>query len=123
MEAVLKTADGTTVCDRCVVARTPLSRMKGLLGRTGLSAGEGLLLQPAQAIHTAFMKFSIDAIFLDRNLRVLAVESHLKPWRAAGRRKARFVLELGAGETARLSLEPGVALRCEELERGRDGAE
>jgi uncharacterized membrane protein (UPF0127 family) len=117
MGVALKTVDGATVCERCTVAASPLARMKGLLGRKALPAGEGLLLRPAQAIHTAFMRFAIDAVFLDRDLRVVGVESGLKPWRATGRRKARAVLELAAGETARVGVAPGMELRLDAEER------
>ena len=77
------TRAGEPVCPRCAVAETPLRRMKGLLGRRGLAVGEGLLLQPASAIHTWFMRFPIDAVFLDAELRVLRVAEGLRPWRFA----------------------------------------
>ena len=103
----LKTDDGNLVCERCEVARTPLSRMRGLLGRSGIAAGHGLLLRPAGAIHTFFMRFPIDAVFLDRNLRVLDVASHVEPWRTAKCKGAKGVLELAAGESKRRGLGRG----------------
>jgi uncharacterized membrane protein (UPF0127 family) len=81
--------------------------MRGLLGRRGLPAGEGLLLTPAPGIHTAFMRFPIDALFLDRNLRVLDIVERLRPWRVASERRARSVLELPAGECARRGVHVG----------------
>jgi uncharacterized protein len=110
MEAKLRDEDGNVVCERCTLARNPFSRMRGLLGRTGLDQGEGLLLQPAGSIHTFFMRFPIDAVFLDRSERVVKVASDLRPWRMAACRGARTVLELGAGEAARRGLKPGVSL-------------
>jgi uncharacterized protein len=96
---------------RCVcvgeLADRPLARMRGLIGRRGLPAGEGLLLRPAPAIHTAFMGFPIDAVFLDRDLRVVRIVESLGPWRAASQRNARAVLELAAGESARRGVELG----------------
>lgn len=96
---------------RCVcvgeLADRPLLRMRGLIGRRGLPAGEGMLLSPAPAIHTAFMGFPIDALFLDRNLRVLDIVERLRPWRFAARRRAHAVLELSAGECARRGVEVG----------------
>jgi uncharacterized membrane protein (UPF0127 family) len=56
------------------------------------------------------MRFPIDAVFLDRDLRVLRVADDLKPWRAAAARKARSVLELPAGEAARRGLAVGDVL-------------
>lgn len=103
--------NGEVVVDECVVADSPTSRMKGLLGRNELKPGEGLLLRPASAVHTCFMRFPIDAVFLDEALRVLRISDELRPWRAASRRGARAVLELPAGESARRGLEVGELLR------------
>jgi uncharacterized membrane protein (UPF0127 family) len=89
------------------LADGPLRRMRGLIGRRGLPAGEGLLITPAPAIHTAFMRFPIDALFLDRELRVLDIAERLRPWRIASKQKARSVLELAAGECARRGVEVG----------------
>src|SRR5712691_7383982 len=74
------------------LADGPLRRMRGLIGRPGLPAGEGLLLSPAPAIHTAFMRFPIDALFLDRDLRVIEIVEQLGPWRVASKYRARAVL-------------------------------
>jgi uncharacterized protein len=106
-EVTLKRENGDVVCDRCVVAASPFSRMKGLLGRSELRPGEGILLRPASAIHTFFMRFPIDAVFLDRDWRVLAIAGDVAPWRTAGRKGAKAVLELPAGESARRGLRPG----------------
>jgi uncharacterized protein len=84
--------------------------MMGLMGKHGLPAGEGLLLSPAPGIHTAFMRFPIDAIFLDREDRILKVAAKLRPWRTAACRGSRAVLELPSGEASRQGLRPGVSL-------------
>jgi len=97
---------GAVVCERCVVADRPLARLRGLLGRRELPAGEGLLLRPTGAVHTSFMRFPIDVVFLDRELTVVDVVDGLAPWRAAGRRGAHAVLELAAGERARRAIAP-----------------
>jgi|SRR5215217_5712370 len=99
--------NGAVVCETCVVADSPLSRLRGLLGRSGLDPGHGILIRPAPAIHTWFMRFAIDAVFLDAELRVLSVRPRLRPWRMAGERGARAVLELPAGEADRRGVEPG----------------
>jgi uncharacterized protein len=96
------------------LADGPLKRMRGLIGRRGLPAGEGLLLRPAPAIHTAFMGFPIDAVFLDRELRVLEIVARLSPWRVASKSGARCVLELSAGECARRGVEVGDRLELRE---------
>ena len=103
--------DGSVVCERCVHARSALLRMRGLLGRRELPPGEGVLLEPASSIHMFFMRFPIDAVFLDRELRVRRVVEGLRPWRLAACRRTRSVLEIAAGEASRHGLEPGQQLR------------
>ena len=111
MEIRLQHVDGRPVCERCVIARSPLAKMRGLLGRSRLDQGEGLLLKGASSIHTAFMRFPIDAVFLDADQVVVKVAADVRPWRASVRLRARSVLELPAGEAARRGLSPGTALR------------
>jgi uncharacterized membrane protein (UPF0127 family) len=106
---------GRVVCERCELANGPVSRARGLLGRPGLSEGEGLLLKPTFSIHTLFMRFAIDAVFLDREGAVVDVVSRLKPWRAATRFRARAVLELAAGEADRVHVRVGERLQLEEV--------
>jgi uncharacterized membrane protein (UPF0127 family) len=109
-QVALANGEGTVVCEHCLLAETMFARLRGLLGRSGLSSGEGMLLRPAASVHTAFMRFPIDAVFLDREDRVVKVAAELRPWRAAGCRGSRTVLELPAGEAARQGLRPGVSL-------------
>ncbi len=109
-QVALANDDGNVVCEHCLLAVTALARLRGLLGRSGLSSGEGMLLRPASSIHTAFMRFPIDAVFLDREDRVLKVAPELSPWRMAACKGARAVLELPAGEAQRRGLKPGVSL-------------
>ena len=109
--------DGAVVCERCVLADNPWTRLKGLLGRRGLEDGEGLLIRPTGSIHMFFMRFAIDAVFLDKELRVLKVSPDLKPWRMAAKKGAKQVLEIGAGEAARRGVEPGQRLVLAEEQR------
>ncbi|MGD0167368.1 MAG: DUF192 domain-containing protein [Gaiellaceae bacterium] len=92
---------GRVFCERCRLADRPLARLRGLLGRRSLGFDQGLLLFPAGAIHTAFMRFPIDAVFLDQECFVLHIAHDLASWRAAAKLGARAVLEIPAG-TARL---------------------
>lgn len=108
MEVVaLRRENGSIVCERCLLAETALTRMRGLLGRRNLPSGEGILLKPASSVHMAFMRFAIDAVFLDRDLRIVKIAAELKPWRAAGARGSKSVLEIAAGEAARRGLTVG----------------
>jgi hypothetical protein len=89
--------------------------MRGLLGRRELGTGEGILLRPASAIHCWFMRFAIDAVFLDEDLIVVKVAPDVQPWRMRGHRGAKAVLELGAGEAERRGVEIGDRLTAEAL--------
>jgi uncharacterized protein len=102
--------DGRVICERCVVATSPLTRMRGLLGRRALEPDEGILLRPASSVHTCFMRFAIDAVFLDDDLVVRRIVSGLRTWRAAGARGARSVLELPAGACAEREVRVGERL-------------
>ena len=95
--ATLSKADGTVVCDRCLLATTPYARSKGLLGRSSLEPGEGMLFRPAGSIHMFFMRFPLDVVFCDRDLVVLDVVRDLRPWRMASRKGAKVVVELAVG--------------------------
>lgn len=81
--------------------------MRGLLGRSGLESGEGLLLQPASSVHTFFMRFAIDVVFLSRDGEVLKVADRVPPWRTAAARGAKTVIELAAGEAGRCGIRVG----------------
>jgi uncharacterized protein len=103
----LRREDGRIVCERCVVADRAHRRMRGLMGRRRLNPGQGMVLRPAFAIHTHFMRFPIDVVFLDSDQVVIAIERTLRPWRTASCRGAREVVELAAGECDRRGLEVG----------------
>ena len=103
------------MCHHVEIADRARGRMRGLLGRESLGSGEGMLLQPAPSIHTAFMRFAIDAVFLDGTLQVKKVVEGLRPWRIASAHRAWAVLELAAGEVARLGITVGDQLGVVEV--------
>ena len=103
-------SDGTVVCARCDVADRPLARMRGLLGRSGLAPGEGMLITPSPSVMTFFMRFAIDVVFLDKAQTIVKITHSLVPWRTTSARKAFATLELPAGTAVALGLEPGTAL-------------
>jgi uncharacterized protein len=72
-------------------------RSKGLLGRTGLDPGTGIWIVPCEAVHTFGMRFPIDLIYLDRNLKIRKLRSSVGPWRLSGCLTAHSVVELPAG--------------------------
>jgi uncharacterized protein len=79
------------------VAVTRSARRKGLLGRDGLGASCALILAPCAAIHTMFMRFDIDAVFVDDDGRAVKVVRNLVPWRIAANASAHAVVEFPAG--------------------------
>lgn len=89
------------------VADTSASRNKGLLGRAGLAAGEGLWILPCQSVHTFGMQFSIDLVYLDRKHRVRKVRSSVPPWRISACLSAHSVLELPSGTIRATETLPG----------------
>jgi len=84
------------------------TRLSGLIGRPFLTEGTALWIIPCRGVHTRGMTFPIDVLFLDRTLKVVAVEEDLHPGRmTAIRWKARTVLELPAGTLRRTGTRPG----------------
>lgn len=112
---ILNLTKERVVCERGFVANRALPRMRGLLGRSHLPEGEGLLLEPAYAIHTAFMRFPIDVVFLDSHMRVMKVVESLPPWRTAGAHLAFSTLELAAGEAGRRDVTVGDRLDVQDV--------
>jgi uncharacterized membrane protein (UPF0127 family) len=103
----LTTSEGKVVCERCTIAHRMWPRMRGLLGKRRLDSGEGLLIRPAPSIHTFFMRFPIDVVFLSRQGEVLKVAERVPPWRARSCRHSYAVLELAAGEAGRRGIAAG----------------
>ena len=109
---VVNTTTGETLAERAELAETFLTRFLGLQGRKSLPEGAGLVLAPTSSIHMFFMRFAIDAVFIDEAQRVTRVGRRLRPWTlgpfAPG---ALFCIELPAGRAD--ATQPGhvIALR------------
>jgi uncharacterized membrane protein (UPF0127 family) len=95
------------IAGRVRVADNPWTRLVGLLGKKSLPIGEALLIRPCSSVHTFFMRFRMDAIFVDRESRVLKVQHDMRPFRVAWARKSRFVIELMGGALRDLDIKPG----------------
>ena|SRR5215831_5952015 len=112
-EAVLRRFTVVNKSSGCVLgqaierADTSKTRRQGLLKRSGLQKGEGLWIVPCEAIHTFFMGFEIDVVFLDRQKRVVKLIDRLRPWRLAMSWRARTVLELPPGTIAESGIRRG----------------
>ena len=102
----------SVVAERVRVASSMRDRTVGLLGRSGLDADEGLWIERSPSIHMFFMRFAIDAVFVDASGRVTKVVPDLKPWRAVWWASgARDCLELSVGAAARSGTQPGDELQ------------
>ena len=92
---------GAVIAKRVEVATTHADRAIGLLGRSRLERGEGLLIAPCRGVHTCFMRFPIDVLELDADGVIVDCAPALRPWRIRlPRRRSVSVLELPAGTIA-----------------------
>jgi len=119
MRRAINQTRGTVLCAHIEEAATAVARGRGLMGRPGLAEGAGMLigggLIPLMWIHTFFMRFPIDLVFLDRADRIVQIAPNVKPWRlTAPVFGARAVLELEAGAAARNSSHPGDEIKFED---------
>jgi uncharacterized membrane protein (UPF0127 family) len=88
---------GSALAAAAEVAGTGAQRSRGLLGRTGLAPGEALWIVPCEAVHTFFMKFALDLVYLDRRHRIVKIKRNVVPWRLSGCLRAHSVIEFAAG--------------------------
>jgi uncharacterized membrane protein (UPF0127 family) len=86
-----------TIASAVELALTRAERRRGLLGRTGLDPTAALMLSPCWAVHTTFMRFPIDVVFVDRGGRAVKIVHGLEPWRMAMAPRAHAAIELPAG--------------------------
>jgi uncharacterized protein len=105
----LTRTDGRFVC-RAGVASSFTSRLRGLMLTASLKPGTGLLFPRTSSVHTHFMRYSIDVVFLDAERRVVAIRHMLRPWRFASARGAASALELPGGACALVGLTVGETL-------------
>lgn len=103
----------TVLADRVRLADSFWSRFRGLMLRPPLARGEGLWLRGVGSIHMLFMRFSIDAVFVDREGRVVRVCRGLRPWTGTAWASATDCLELPAGAAAGLQEGDRLALRAD----------
>lgn len=97
-------------------ARSIRERLQGLLGRDGLAEGSALVIEPCTSIHTLFMRFPIDALFVDRRGAVVRAIGSLKPWRATRVYPgAALVVELPCGTIRRTGTAEGDFLSFEDV--------
>jgi uncharacterized protein len=108
----LHDGQGRVLLDHLLFARSSRTRVKGLLGRRSLEPGEGMAFRE-RSVHTLFMRMPIDVVFCDRDLKVVKVAERLPPWRLAGAKGARYVIEMAPGRAAELGVAAGAKLALE----------
>jgi uncharacterized protein len=94
---IINTRSGKVVADRLLTAFDSESRRRGLLAHGSLPHSTALIIAPTNAIHTFFMKFPIDIVFVSKAGRVLKIRSRVPAWRMTASLRAYAVLELAAG--------------------------
>ena len=99
---IVRNSDRDTVLGEAIeVADTAVRRVKGLLGRECLEDGQGLLFKQCSSLHTLFMRFPIDILFIDKKGKVLRIRADVKPFKfVAAPLRAQYALELPAGSVA-----------------------
>lgn len=102
---------GTVVAQNAGLANNWLTRLRGLIGRRNLGPGEGLIIKPCSSIHTFFMAFPIEILFVDEANRVLRATEPIDAWRIGPIvAKARYVVELPEGTISASQIECGDVL-------------
>jgi len=113
MKIIDKTRN-TVLAEDAKVAVSIVSRIKGLLGRKKLGSGEALIIKRCNAVHTFFMRFAIDILFLDKDNRLVKIIPSFKPFRlTAVYLKAVTTIELPAGASQAASVEEGDIIQFE----------
>jgi hypothetical protein len=104
---VRKKDTGIIIVPVCFAASTLKTRLIGLLGKKNLEKDQGLLIPSCRSIHTFFMHFPIDCVFLDSQNKITKVTSNLQPNRIGFSLKAKTVLEIPSGLINKFRLEKG----------------
>jgi uncharacterized membrane protein (UPF0127 family) len=112
----------TILADAAELADTSEKRRTGLLKHDRLDPGHGLWIVPCESVHSFFMKFAIDLVYLDRDKRVRKVRHRMVPWRVSACLSAHSILELPAGAVAASGTEAGDQLEMVE-EKIEDGSQ
>lgn len=104
----------TTLAGAAEVADTSEKRRTGLLKHDHLGPGQGLWIVPCESVHSFFMKFAIDLVYLDKNKNVRKVRHNMVPWRVSACLSAHSILELPAGAVAASGTQAGDQLQIDE---------
>jgi uncharacterized protein len=105
-------SNGNVLAEDMKTAYHFLKRLKGLMFSKHLPIGNALHIQPCQSIHTFFMKYDIDVIYLDKEMKVIKITHAMKPGKVGNVVKsARSVVELPAGVIQKTDTQVGHVLQ------------
>ena len=106
---------GTVLGEAVELADTSEKRRTGLLKHERLQPGEGLWIVPCESVHTFFMKFPIDLVYVDKRHKVRKVRHSVAPWRMSACLSAHSVIELAAGTAEQSGTQAGDELAVEQI--------
>jgi uncharacterized membrane protein (UPF0127 family) len=105
---IINVTKNALLAENAIIAGTFSKRIKGLLGEKDFKKGQALMITPCNSIHTLFMRFPIDVLFVDSDNRIVKLISHMLPFRISGIYfQAHFVIELPAGTLEATSTQKG----------------
>jgi hypothetical protein len=111
---IINVSKGTTLAQNILIADTPLKRIIGLIGRKQLAKDEALIIRSCNSIHTLFMGFPIDVLFVSSKNKIIFLKTHLQPWQVTPIFwQAEFVIELPAGAVQNSNTSLGDEIRFE----------
>jgi uncharacterized membrane protein (UPF0127 family) len=95
---IINQSRGIVLATMAELADTAPARSKGLLGRNSLAKGEALWIVPCESVHTFFMRFALDLVYLDRSQRIVKIRTNVPPWRLSACFRAHSIIEFAAGQ-------------------------
>ncbi len=108
--SIVNKATGTTISSKAKVASSFGLRLKGLMFREEIDDSEALIFHNTPSIHTCFMRFAIDVVFLDKTNKVIKIAEAVLPWKIVSCRGSKLTIELPANRAAKRSLKLGDSL-------------
>ena len=111
---IVNISKGIVIASKAQIATSMGQRMKGLLGRKGLAPDEALVLKPCSSIHTFFMRFPIDVLFVDKNVQIVRLIQNMPPYRFSPFVWASYLaIELPAGKISQTNTQIGDRIRIQ----------
>ena len=105
---IVNVAKGAVIVQKAQIASSLGQRLKGLLGKKSLLVNEGLILKPCASIHTFFMRFPIDVLFLDKNMHIIKLIQNMPPGRFSSTVwGSKMTIELPAGKLSQTNTQVG----------------